>query len=273
MNNQMTMPEVCAQYELIATLECRQPESFRPISGQFEYADAFTVFVDKSRKWKVRQEGWRCAVISTDVDINRTGVFHPVLELLLDKSKLAGGVSMIIPAAEMQGDGKIVFSAPWNTNAMLDFDQRHRVGGHLVAIDVYSDGTSLSRSGSQSANAMSVSFSNIRGITDVWYEVGIVPSVYCADKKFSDAEKRRERLEIFQRFLFVVFKDLISASFDGVLFQGTTLFPRMIMTVADQPQEIFFCLKSTDSFCRLLALHDEVSSSRKAQTGRRRFSG
>lgn len=64
----------------------------------------------------------------------------------------------------------------------------------------------------------------------------------------------------------MVLRDAIKASFDGVSFGGSMIFPRLVMTMADQPQErVFFCLKSADSFadCSQCEMKSRISKKRK----------
>lgn len=68
---------------------------------------------------------------------------------------------------------------------MRDYHEQHEMGGHLVGIDIYSDGTTLAKSGSQSANAMLVRFVNTSGLSESWFEVGIAPSSVVGEKQRS----------------------------------------------------------------------------------------
>lgn len=61
----------------------------------------------------------------------------------------------IVPLEEYTKNGKRLYYAPWNSNAMREY-QREIIEGHLIAIDIYSDGATLSKSGSQSANSLRV---------------------------------------------------------------------------------------------------------------------
>lgn len=58
----------------------------------------------------------------------------------------------------------------------------------MALIDLYSDGTALSSSGTQSANNMHVRFPNIMGHSETWYEVRIVPTVFMEDANYSQGE-------------------------------------------------------------------------------------
>lgn len=142
-----------------------------------------------------------------------------------------------------------------------EHESNFTIGGHQIGIDLYSDGATLSKSGPQSANSMRVRFVSISGICHVWHEVGIALTVDIGGQKRTDLEIRRERMVLFQRYLFLVLNDLMSASHDGVIFEGAAIFPRVVVTLADQPQErVFFCLKGADSFadCSLCTIPSRI---------------
>lgn len=193
-------------------------------------------------------------------------MYRSVLDLVFKQLVKARGTSSIVPFAECERNGERVFSAPHNSNAMRDYYENHSMGGHLVGIDVYCDGTTLAKSGSQSASAVRVRFVNIKGISEKWFDVGIAPSLVLGEKQRSDTAKRRERLHLFQRFLFAVLRDVMKASFDGVAFQDSMIFPRLVMVVSDQKHERpFFCLKSAGAFadCSLCDMSSRLPQKRK----------
>lgn len=272
-SNQVTLGEARAQaraqYRLQARFEARNPVEFRPISKQFSDDAAFASYLDKDRKRNVRLEGWKKAMIRTDFGLNETGVFRSEFELLFQQLERADGISAIVSFAEEHKDGKRSFSAPWNANAMRDYQKLLKFGGHLVGIDLFSDGATLSKSGSQSANSVRVRFINISGISEVWHEIGTAPSIDCGDERRSETDKRGERMFLFQRYLFIALKDLVAASAHGVVFQGAMLFPRIVMIFADQKQErVLFRLKSADSYadCTLCTTNSQLPVKRKSQT-------
>ena len=105
-----------------------------------------------------------------------------------------------------------------------------------ILFDVYSDGTSMSRLGGQSVNVMRVRFTNIRHYSNRWFNVGISP-VLPQNLKVNAAQKKQMKRELFQRYVYLAFKDLMKASKFGESCDGKLLFPRLFMLVADQPQD------------------------------------
>ncbi|KAI0558896.1 Zinc finger C2H2-type domain containing protein [Gracilaria domingensis] len=263
-NNQMSSGEIASEWDLVSSLELRVPQQFRFVTNQFPTAVLFCNLVEKARKAAVVREGWQGTKISSPLGDNYTGVFRSAFDLMMNELKAAGG-SSALQSFTLSHDHlrQRVFSAPWDSNAMMRYHLQHRDqrNARVVLIDLYCDGTTLSKSGSQSANTMRVRFSNIRGRSTEWHEIGIAPCIDTHGKECSKVELKRERLHLFQRFLFIALRDVIRASSVGVPFERGLLFPRVGMIVADQPQErAFFALKSADSFkdCSLCEMPSRV---------------
>lgn len=75
--------------------------------------------------------------------------------------------------------------------------------------------------------------SNIRGITNEWFEVGIVPTLDLDGAQLSKAAYRREKNQLWQRFTFQAFKSCIEKSHFGIDVNGIKLFPRLGTIVTD----------------------------------------
>lgn len=70
-------------------------------------------------------------------------------------------------------------------------------------------------------------------------------------------------MELYQRFIFKSFSDLITAFYTGVPLRGEICFPRIGIIIADQPEErILMCVKRRDSFlhCSHCILSSRVQS-------------
>ena len=247
--NQYSVPEAEKLFGLLTLVEGSNPMPQRPMLNQFGTATRFSKYLANVRRQTVHQEGWRTAVIKSTIKTNRTGVFRPVLDLLLSKITESGGASAVIPFCEEHKHDQRVFSAPWNSEHMGEYARELGEKGLVVLVDLYSDSTTLSSSGTQSANNMRVRFSNVRGITNTWFEVGIVPTLDLDGAQLSKAALRREKNELWQRFTFQAFRSCIEKSHFGIDVNGTKLFPRLGAIVTDQVQERPSCgLKGHDSF-------------------------
>ena len=236
----------------MAFLESSNPETCRKITLQFDKDDQFATYLDMARKHTVRIEGWRRSVIHSRHGVNRTGVFRPVFDLMLQEIKTAGGMDAVLPFEEDYTVGVRRFSAPWNSGAMEDYHKTVSSDSKILMIDLYSDGTTLSSSGTQSANNMRVRFANLKGRTDVWHEVGIVPTPKFDNlgKRPSNDAVKREKVQLWHRFTFLVLKEALLKSHVVTILDGVTVFPRLGMNVTDQVQERPTCgLKGHDSFC------------------------
>lgn len=247
--SQQTKGEARKLFTLLTQLEGRSSSDCRPISRQFKDASSFDTYLDNVRKWQVKNEGWKRALIRSEFGLNESGVFRSVIDLMYQQLEGAGGLSAIVPFSEEATDGKRCYSAPWNASAMEEYEKCLPAGFAHVGIDLYSDGATLAKSGSQSANSMRVRFVNIAGMSQTWHEIGIAPAIDTDGEVRTDIEKRKERMVLFQRYVFLVLRDVIKASSEGVLFDGRLIFPRVTMIVSDQKQErSFLCLMGAGSY-------------------------
>lgn len=123
-----------------------------------------------------------------------------VVQLLHEQLDEAGGITSILPFSQSSRGDEPVYSCPINSNAMLSYEDSHQLGRRIVAVDLFTDGTTLAKSGSQSANAMCVRFVNLDGAQNLWHEIGIEPTLHTGGNRQTESEKKRMRLEMFQRF-------------------------------------------------------------------------
>lgn len=76
-----------------------------------------------------------------------------------------------------------------------------------------------------------------------------MPIAIGSGKALPDEIRRRAKNELFQRFLFLVVKPIINASFNGFIRDGLVVYPIIGIFVADEPQERYFMrLKYAESF-------------------------
>lgn len=176
-SSQMTLGEARKEFELIATFDRRLPPELRSLSVDFKEPDSFVNYLAKLRKWKVRDEGWHGASIRTAFGENRPGVLRSIMGVLREQLDQRGGIHAIRPFSKDMKSGKRAFSCPVNSNAMQEYEKHNQLGGIVMGIDLYSDGTTLAKSGSQSANTVRVRFVNVEGIENEWHDVGIAPTI------------------------------------------------------------------------------------------------
>ncbi|KAI0566558.1 hypothetical protein FGB62_7g37 [Gracilaria domingensis] len=246
---QMSMGQCEGQGELVSQLEKDLPFHSRYLTTQFSTSSKFASYVKHVRKWNVDCEGWMKTLLETPFGLNNTGAFRSVLCLMKEEIDSAGGIEEVQAFSSTSRAGQRTYSSPWNAEIMLKYKKHVGEKVVIVLIDLYCDGTILSNSGSQSASTLRVRFSNLNNRSQEWHEVGIAPCVDMKDVERSSLDLGRERIQLFQRFLFLALKDLIEASRAGIVVEETIVVPRIGMIVADQPQErAFFSLKSDDSF-------------------------
>lgn len=229
---------------------CFNVDDKSSLSGTFPTHDSFLSYCRSVRKTHVVQEGWKkTAIHLRRCQMNKTGCFRCPLKLMTELLRKHGGGFSIIPFEKATNEsGSRTYSSPWDT-AVYESYAKSIADGHIVLIDFYADGTTLSKSGTQSASFFRVRFSNIRPVSDCWFTIAIAPTTSTIPSSLPYETKRRMRLELYQRFIFRVFCDMITASYSGFPYLGDMFFPRLAMIVADQPEErALLCLKRRDSF-------------------------
>lgn len=130
----------------------------------------------------------------------------------------------------------------------LTYAKRNTLKAPIVVCDLYSDGTTLSKSRFRSANPIRIRLVNVRGYSGNWHEVVISPSMQYKSSYY-DPKLALKRSVLFQRFLFLLFENIFTASCAGVVIDGVITDIRINMIVAEQKQErAFLCLKSVGIF-------------------------
>lgn len=144
-------------------------------------------------------------------------------------------------------DGDRVYGTPWNS-IIYESYSNNVTSGQVLVFDYFSDGTTLSKAGTQVATFVRLLISNFGPHSHKWYTVRFMPSTTSIPSSLTDEWRRTLQLQLFHRFLYLLFNPLISASLHGSIVNGVTYFPRHGMIGADQPEESsLLCLKRHDS--------------------------
>ncbi|KAI0558558.1 hypothetical protein FGB62_203g015 [Gracilaria domingensis] len=145
--------------ELLSTtvtrLESRVPAPYRFVSHEFGSAKELATYLSKWRKSSV------------------TGVFRPLLPVLLELLSVAGGVTKIEDYSEGTVGGERRFSSICDSKAIKEYTKDLNSTRNVLVFDLYIDGHILSNSGSQSANNIRVRLSNVKSGSRQLVEVGI----------------------------------------------------------------------------------------------------
>lgn len=150
--------------------------------------------------------------------------------------------------------------------AVFDEYSAHlNVPGKILLVDLYSDGLSLPHSGTQSVTPVRVRFPNVSGQQTNWFTVGVEP-IHGHDGVATTALKKTvTRRELFQRFIFILFQDMIHASRSGFMIGNTLIHPRLHILNVDQKEERrLLCLRGAGGF-RSCSLCDIIFVNRKPQ--------
>lgn len=133
---------------------------------------------------------------------------------------------------------------------------------HVVIVDFCSAGVTLVKTGTQGDTFLRVLFMKL--YTENWFKTGIESTDRAIPSGIPDERRRQLRLQLLQRFIFITFKELIRASYDGFVIDGCTYIQRISMFVEDQHEErMVLALKRLDSdmhctHCILQSRHRNV---------------
>lgn len=176
--------------------------------GHFRNPAEFASYVDDAAKWEVINDGWKTAVIYQCSGTNKRGAFRDPMDIMKEEISSNGGVDGLVqPGTKLSASGDRIYST--RTNSRLMHSYKTLVNGIIVVVDIYCDGATLSKSGSQSMTTLRMRISNLRNSWYKWFDIGICPTLTDAAKELPDDSRRKEKNELFQRFLFVVFRQMI----------------------------------------------------------------
>lgn len=117
-----------------------------------------------------------CHYYAPEMPVQQHGLFPRLLSLLRKLLSCRTTPAAIIPFRPLYNDnGDRLFSTPWNTEVYASYaDSAHN--GQVVLIEIFSDGATISKSGTQISTFIRLRFSNIRPHREDWHTVGLAPS-------------------------------------------------------------------------------------------------
>lgn len=178
---------------------------------------------------------------------------------LLETTFVCAGatLSSIIPfERKLNQSDKQNFSSPWDTFLYKQYCSSVSFG-NVGLVDLFADGCTLALFGTESWNFVRVSFSNITGFYEMWFQIGIATTQKQFPEYIPNARRQCLRALLYHCFLFMMTKELVKDSYNGFIVKGIIIAPRVGMVIADQPEErLFFRLNGNESFmdCTLCTL-------------------
>lgn len=194
--------------------------------------------------------GWLRAIITPpQCSPNVTGCFCCIIKLLRGLLTCTNTPCSVIHfQRRYKSDGDRVYSSPWDTKIYEEYSTTFRAG-HILLFYVYYEGTTMSKSGTQSLTVIRVRFGNLRPHKEKWLTLGIAPTTTSIPSTLPDQRRLQLKHQLLQRFIFRMMRSLVQASYIGFIHNGSTYFPRVAMLIADQPKErTLLSLKRRDSF-------------------------
>lgn len=110
---------------------------------------------------------------------------------------------------------------------MRDYADSQRNNLPIIAMVLYKDGITLAKSGAQSICIIRMRLLNLRGISGKWHDLSLAPDMTHIPG-FINAKIEAQRSLLFQRFLFLVLEDTISAKKTGIELHGVLFFRRFL---------------------------------------------
>eukprot|EP00171_Calliarthron_tuberculosum_P003409 IDg3409t1 len=244
----MTRTQIASQYELHVSMSAYSCHCNTALSQQFPTKSSFVRYVSLARKHIVSKQKWQRAVIHTRFGVNSTGVFRSAIPIIIDIVNNAGGLSAVTKSELQYRNGDRVYSSPMDSDSMYAYKEEMPAGSVIIGLDLFSDGTTVSNSGSQSLCLLRMRVVNVQGVSDQWHEIGIEP-IMTVVHTVSASILSEERSLLKQRFLYQALKESINASRSGFLLCGSIAFIRINTLVCDQKEErAILALRSQGSY-------------------------
>lgn len=94
---------------------------------------------------------------------------HAVLSILRKEIESSGRLTSIVIQANEFRDGKIIYSSAMNSHFMRNYAESFDGGTLFVAIDLYADSNTLSKSGSQILCLVRAHLVNVKGCSKKYH--------------------------------------------------------------------------------------------------------
>lgn len=179
-----------------------------------------------------RQKHGEGLFINIEEETHRSGVLNCVGELMRKVLSQTGDVSSTSPFNKAYRAVQRNYSFPWDFT-VYELMTNKIIGNSSVLINLYYDGTTLSKSSTQSTSMLRVRFINIQEYGNHWFDAGIEPNLSPSIRCLSDAKRPYLDLQLFERFVFLSLHDMLLSSHDICVVDGWDMFPRLFMVVED----------------------------------------
>lgn len=137
-------------------------------------------------------------------------------------------------------------------------------GWHGVFVEFVSDGTAMSKSGTQGLTFLRVCFSNVLRHTERWFSPSIAPSKTSTPATLPDQSRCSLKFEILHWFVFCIFKELIKPSYCGLV-NGSIYYSRAVHVDCKSVCEVHSPLRNTAQLGQaLLPLHNVITNKASA---------
>ena len=175
--------------------------------------------------------------------MNNTGVYRSFYSVI--RQEISNSITPFTPSYK---NGEMSFSNATDSESSGSYYNNLPLGSLVIAFDLFANGTLVSSSVSQSINAIRMRMVKLCGWSTMRYEVGIASS-YRTDTNIPASQQRLSRIEIFNRFLFLMLEKAFYVSRDSCIIDGRLIIFLLNTAVPDQPLErSFFCSKGAQNY-------------------------
>lgn len=98
-------------------------------------------------------------------------------------------------------------------------------------VGFFTDSCTLITSDTQNGTFTILRFFNIKRYSENWFNMGITKTQKQFPEYILDAPRRRLRAPLYHRFVLLITKELVKASYHGLMINKVTLVPRLRMGI------------------------------------------
>lgn len=180
----------------------------------------------------VNENSWIRAMIDLSQGApSETGCIRCLLESMTTLFRVAGGVASLVPFKfSFNTEGQRTYRTPSDSRRFQSYCESNPIG-HVVLLDFYSDGATMSKYGTQSASFKCVRFPNLDKLSEQWFTVAITPISRTLPSSLPYAHLRKLKLQLMHGFIFLVFGKFINDSYSGFAVNGKILLAHIGMII------------------------------------------
>lgn len=217
----------------------------REKSSSFPTLDFFVSYCFRLTRVRLLDKSWERAIIVLPNCQENHSSFYLCPLLLFSRLISDDGmqISVISFWNRVSSNRDRIYSSLWDT---CIHESLVKTVGNVVLVGFYSDGARISESWTQYATSLRIRFSNLHSHNERWFTIGMAPNLLAILTSLPDERRRQFKMQLYQRYIFLLFGPLISVSCSVTAVNGVTLFSFMAIVVVDQPEGRRLCVSKVE---------------------------